>query len=215
MSPRKKEPKIVAELGRPETPEETATRKAANSRKYRESKTLNNLIYSMIVTLGLVAVIYFLVPRPDQEPKWNVDYVAASQEASDTLGYEVLVPALPETWRANAAEIRNISNGQVTSWYIGFITPENQFIAYNEAVNADATWISQLLKDFPSTGEVSIDGQQWTIYDNRSMEDAGNAAYAMVTTFGEITIVLHGTASDAEFALLASSITADLVQPTP
>jgi hypothetical protein len=47
------------------------------------------------------------------------------------------------------------------------------------------------------------------------MEDAGNAAYAMVTTFGEITIVLHGTASDAEFALLASSITADLVQPTP
>lgn len=210
MSPRKKEPKIVAELGRPETPEETAARKAENSRLYKSRKTINNLVYSMLVTLALVLVIYFLVPRPDGDPQWNIDYVAQSEVAAQTLNRDLLVPAMPEDWRANAAELRNASNGKVTSWYIGFITPNDQFIAFNEAFEADATWVSQTLNEYPPTGEMTIDGQVWTVYDNREMSDPGNVEYAMVTTSGDATIVLFGTADPVEFEQLATSITADL-----
>lgn len=205
-----KKPKIVAELGRPETPAETAARKAENSRLYKSRKTINNLVYSLLVTVGLVAVIYFLVPRADGEPNWQVDYVAQSEIASKSLGESLLVPAMPEQWRANAAELRNATNGQVTSWYIGFITPSDKFIAFNEAFDANETWVSNELKDYPATGTVTIDGQQWTVYDNRSMNDAGNVEYAMVTTLGRSTVVLYGTADDAEFEQLATSITADL-----
>ena len=205
-----KKPKIVAELGRPETPAETAARKAENSRLYKSRKTINNLVYSLLVTVGLVAVIYFLVPRADGEPNWQVDYVAQSEIASTSLGESLLVPAMPEQWRANAAELRNATNGQVTSWYIGFITPSDKFIAFNEAFDANETWVANELKDYPTTGTVTIDGQQWTVYDNRSMNDAGNVEYAMVTTLGRSTVVLYGTADDAEFEQLATSITADL-----
>ncbi|MEY2698990.1 MAG: hypothetical protein RL720_946 [Actinomycetota bacterium] len=205
-----KKPKIVAELGRPETPEETAARKAENSRLYKSRKTINNLVYSLLVTVGLVAVIYFMVPRAEGEPNWKVDYIAQSEIASKSLGEELLVPAMPEQWRANAAELRNASNGQVTSWYIGFITPGDKFIAFNEAFDADATWVSNTLKDYPATGDITIDGQLWTVYDNREMSDAGNVEYAMVTTAGRSTIVLFGNADNAEFEQLASSITADL-----
>lgn len=205
-----KKPKIVAELGRPETPAETAARKAENSRLYKSRKTINNLVYSLLVTVGLVAVIYFLVPRADGEPNWQVDYVAQSEIASKSLGESLLVPAMPEQWRANAAELRNATNGQVTSWYIGFITPSDKFIAFNEAFDANETWVANELKEYPATGTVTIDGQQWTVYDNRSMNDAGNVEYAMVTTLGRSTVVLYGTADDAEFEQLATSITADL-----
>lgn len=205
-----KQPKIVAELGRPETPAETAARKAENSRLYRSRKTINNLIYSLLVTLGLVLAIYFLVPRAEGDPNWNIDYVAQSEIASQSLGEDLLVPAMPEQWRANAAELRNATNGKVTSWYIGFITPADKFIAFNEAFDADATWISNTLKDYPATGEIIIDGQKWTVYDNRSMKDAGNVQYALVTSSGRSTIVLFGTADDAEFEQLATSITATL-----
>ena len=205
-----KQPKIVAELGRPETPAETAARKAENSRLYRSRKTINNLIYSLLVTLGLVLAIYFLVPRAEGDPNWNIDYVAQSEIASQSLGEDLLVPAMPEQWRANAAELRNATNGKVISWYIGFITPADKFIAFNEAFDADATWISNTLKDYPATGEVTIDGQMWTVYDNRSMKDAGNVQYALVTSSGRSTIVLFGTADDAEFEQLATSITATL-----
>ena len=37
-------PRIVAELGRPETPDETASRKAESSRVYRASQNTRNLI---------------------------------------------------------------------------------------------------------------------------------------------------------------------------
>lgn len=205
-----KKPKFVAELGRPETPAETAARKAENSRLYKSRKTINNLVYSLLVTVGLVAVIYFLVPRADGEPNWQVDYVAQSEIASKSLGESLLVPAMPEQWRANAAELRNATNGQVTSWYIGFITPSDKFIAFNEAFDANETWVANELKDYPATGTVTIDGQQWTVYNNRSMNDAGNVEYAMVTTLGRSTVVLYGTADDAEFEQLATSITADL-----
>ena len=205
-----KKPKIVAELGRPETPAETAARKAENSRLYRSRKTINNLIYSLLVTVGLVLVIYFMVPRAEGDPNWKIDYVAQSEIASQSLGEDLLVPAMPEQWRANAAELRNATNGQVISWYIGFITPADKFIAFNEAFDADATWISNTLKDYPATGEITIDGQVWTVYDNRSMKDAGNVQYALVTTAGRSTVVLFGTADNAEFEQLATSITADL-----
>ena len=205
-----KQPKIVAELGRPETPAETAARKAENSRLYRSRKTINNLIYSLLVTVGLVLVIYFMVPRAEGDPNWKIDYVAQSEIASQSLGEDLLVPAMPELWRANAAELRNATNGQVISWYIGFITPADKFIAFNEAFDADATWISNTLKDYPATGEITIDGQVWTVYDNRSMKDAGNVQYALVTTSGRSTVVLFGTADNAEFKQLATSITADL-----
>ena len=205
-----KQPKIVAELGRPETPAETAARKAENSRLYKSRKTINNLVYSLLVTVGLVAVIYFLVPRAEGEPNWQVDYIAQSEIASQSLGEELLVPSMPEQWRANAAELRNASNGQVTSWYIGFITPSDKFIAFNEAFDANETWVSNELKDYPATGTVTLDGQVWTVYDNRSMKDAGNVEYAMVTTSGRSTVVLFGNADTTEFEQLATSITADL-----
>ena len=205
-----KKPKIVAELGRPETPEETFARKQENSRLYRSRKTINNLVFSLLVTVGLVAAIYFLVPRADGEPNWQVDYVAQSEIVSQSLGEELLVPAMPEQWRANAAELRNASNGQVTSWYIGFITPQDKFIAFNEAFDANETWVANELKDYPASGTKNIDGQEWTVYDNRSYKDAGNIQYAMVTTLGRSTVVLYGTADDAEFDQLATSITADL-----
>jgi hypothetical protein len=210
MSRRPKEPKIVAELGRPETPEEAAARKAENSRLYRERKTVNNLVLSMLVVVGVVLVIFFAVPRAENTPNWQVDYVALSKDAEVAMGQKLLVPAMPPSWKANAAELRNIKTDAVTSWYIGFITPTNGYIGYEEAFGANPTWVKNLLKKLPSTGSRVIDGRTWTEYNNRSTEGAGNAAYALATTAGNRTIVLYGTASNAEFEALATSVSADL-----
>ena len=51
-------PRIVAELGRPETPQETADRKAASSARYRSSKTFRNLVAALLITIAVVAVVY-------------------------------------------------------------------------------------------------------------------------------------------------------------
>ena len=210
MSPREKKRRIVAELGRPETPEEEAARRAENSRLYRQRKTINNLVLSLLVTVGCALLIFFAVPRADTAPNWQIDYASQSKQAEAVLGKKLLVPAMPESWKANAAELRTNKAEGLTSWYIGFITPSNQFIGYEEAFGANPSWVASTLKKLPSSGTLSIGGRTWTEYNNRSTEGAGNAAYALVTTAGNRTIVLYGTASNAEFEALATSVSADL-----
>ena len=70
-------PREVAELGRPETPEETAARKAENSRKHRQRQTLKNLVLALAASLGVVFIIVLLVPRSDGPIDRDVDVAAA------------------------------------------------------------------------------------------------------------------------------------------
>jgi len=215
MSKQPKEPKIVAGLGRPETAEESRARKAENSRLYVQRKTVNNLVLSLLATVGLVAVIFFAVPRSNVTPAWQVDYVVLSEQAALSLNGTLLTPAMPSDWAANAAEVRSSAADGVASWYIGFITPSSEFIGYQEALVANPTWVSNTLKGNAPTGTRTIGAQEWTEYDYRSMEDAKNLAYALVTVDGDSTFVLYGTANDAEFTALAEEISAQIEKGTP
>ena len=64
----RKEPAIVAELGRPETAEETAQRKAENSRKHRANQTALNLVGATVASLAIVAFLVIVVVRPAPAP---------------------------------------------------------------------------------------------------------------------------------------------------
>jgi hypothetical protein len=203
-------PRIVAELGRPETPEETAARKAENSRNHRANQTALNLVIALVASLVVVLVIVLVVVRPDPPAREPVDYTGAAAQAQPGVDDALASPALPPGWSANAARLEQGAD-DVTSWYVGFITPHDQFIAMRQGVDANATWLSAQLENGRPTGTTVIDGVAWQVYDQRDSSDApGNLAYALSTAVGDSTIVLFGTADDAEFEALATSITADI-----
>lgn len=207
MSPRAtKSPAIVAELGRPETPEETAARVAENSRLYRARKTLNNLWFSLLACLAVLVLIVLIVPRSDKPREYNVDYASVAQGAQSVFAVPLAVPDLPEGWRSNGAEIRSVDD--VESWYIGFLTPSDQYIGLTQAVNANPTWTADRLARSAATGTQRIDGVEWTVYDNTNSgrDDLGNAQYALTTESDTTTFLLIGTAPANEFETLAGSI---------
>ncbi|MEO7348435.1 MAG: DUF4245 domain-containing protein, partial [Terrimesophilobacter sp.] len=76
-----KEPRVVAELGRPETPQEAADRRAEASRVRRQSKTFVNLVIALLASLAVVAVVVLVVVRPDAAPREPIDYAAIAAEA--------------------------------------------------------------------------------------------------------------------------------------
>jgi len=208
--PRAKARPIVAELGRPETPEEEAARRAENSRLYRQRKTVNNLIFSMLATLGVVAIIFFAVPRADEAPAWQVDYVAVAETAQANVSSAIVVPVLDETWSANAAEVRAGADG-TQEWRIGFVTPKQGYIGYEQAFGANAAWISVRMEGTRPVSTVNLDGVTWDVYDNGS---AGNNSYALVTTLDGVTYLLRGDADTGEFAVLASAVTSAINEGT-
>ncbi|TAJ49921.1 MAG: DUF4245 domain-containing protein [Herbiconiux sp.] len=206
------QPRVVAELGRPETPDETAARKAEQSRLYRDRKTLRNLIYALLVSVGLVAVIVFLVPRTDTSLLPDVDFTQVAAGAQSSMPIPLAVPELPEGWTSNAAEIRTATRDEVVSWYIGLITPGNQFLGLTQAVDANPSWLADQVAQGYASGVVTIDGVEWTIYDNRSSTaDVGNAKYAMSTESAHTTYVLAGGADPADFETVARAISANVL----
>ncbi|WP_127793958.1 DUF4245 domain-containing protein [Agromyces sp. LHK192] len=201
-------PRVVAELGRPETAEETAARKAENSRLYRQRKTLMNLVYALVATLGVVLVMVLVVPRSDTPIERDVDVAGTAEQAQAGMAGDLAAPELPDGWRANAAEIRRSEADGVTAWYVGYLTPGDEYIGMYQAEAANQTWVAGLLARTLATGTVAIDGVEWTVYDNRdSDEDVGNARYALTTESGGTTFVLLGSATPEEFATLATAIT--------
>lgn len=193
-------PRIVAELGRPETPDETAARKAESSRVYRSSQTFRNLIAALIVTVAVVAVVYFGVPRgtpPETEP---IDVAAAAAQVSADRGRTVIVPEVPGSWRANAARVED------GAWTVVY-APTTGFVRIAQGFDAPSTWTSTLLGGFAPTGGTTIDGVEWDVYD---LPGDDGIRYALATDAGPDTIVVYGSMSAETAETAAEGITAQI-----
>lgn len=184
--------------------EEVAAIKAENSRAHRAAQTVRNLLWALAATLLVVLFLVFVVVRPDPAPREPVDYGTIAAQAQGDIATTIVAPALPDGWDANEAALRTA--GDVSVWYIGFVTPEQQFIALNQGIDANPTWVDNLLDSAQSTGTRVIGDLTWTVYDQRDTDDPGNLAYAIVADYEESTFVLYGTASDTEFETLATAL---------
>jgi hypothetical protein len=141
-----------------------------------------------------------------------VDYIAVAEGANAPV--PLAAPAVPADWYANAARYR--VEFDVQTWYVGFITAGEGFIALNQGIDANPTWVGAEVDGRSATGDIRIGGLEWQVYDHRDDRDAGNYAYALVTELDGSSVVLHGTASDAEFEVLAASIASQLGgEPAP
>jgi hypothetical protein len=216
MARAKSEQTIVAELGRPETPDETAARKAEASRLYRDRKTLFNLLYALLASVALVAAIVLLVPRSEGSLLDPVDYATVAESAQSSMPVPLAVPDLPEGWTSNAAEIRTAPSDGVISWYIGLISPEQEYVGLTQAVEANPSWLADQVAGGLASGVVDLDGVEWTVYDNRSgasgQDEVGNVEYALTAESGDSTFVVFGTAEPEEIEVVARSIAGTVLE---
>lgn len=213
MTAARRAPRVVAELGRPETPGETAARKAEGSRLYRARKTVNNLVLSLLAVLAAVLVIVLIVPRSDAPIPRDVDFHQVAEQTQPGVDVILADPALPPTWRSNSAEWRTGGSGGVPSWYVGFLTPSDDFIGMTQAVEPNSTWLADQLQNQAATETSTVDGVTWDVYRNQAQkEDRGNFTTALVTSSGDSTYLLIGTAERTEFDVLAGSLAADILR---
>lgn len=201
-----KQPPIVAELGRPETPDETAARKAASSKAYRGSQTVRNLVAALLVTVAVVAVIIFAVPRGEPVKAEEIDVAGIAAGVESTMDSPAIVPELDDFWRVNAAELQS---GATVVWEITLAPAaddERGFIKVAQAFDADSSWAPQRLNGNAPTDEVRIGGLDWDVY---KLGDAGanaNVSYAIGTQAGDDYVLLYGSRSAASTADLAESL---------
>ncbi|MFT4258832.1 DUF4245 family protein [Microbacterium sp.] len=202
---------IVAELGRPETPEETAARKAASSRAYQSSQNVRSLIAALIVTLAVLVVIVFAVPRGEPASAPHIDVAAIAADVESTMDRPVVVPDLDDGfWRVNAAEL---TSGNPVVWDVT-IAPsgedERGFIKLSQAFDADSSWAPQRLNGVAATDTITIAGREWDVYRTGDKGDEQNITYAIGTQAGPDYVLLRGSRSAESTGDVAEDLSAQL-----
>jgi len=201
---------IVAELGRPETPQETADRKAESSRVYRSSQTFRNLIAALLVTIGVVIVIVLSVPRGEPVAQPPIDLAGIAKNAETSLGRPVVVPDPPKDWRVTSAEV---AGGAVTTWNVTLAPTaddERGFLKISQAVDADRLWAATPLRGAQSSGTLDAGGVEWDVYKIASPEASGNISYALGTQAGTDYVLLYGSRSAEETAAFAETLVPEI-----
>jgi hypothetical protein len=195
-------PPVVAERGRPETPEEASIRRDEARRNRRARQTTFNLVVATLASLLLAAFFGILMSNPGSPGVDDVDYAAAAADAQGGIDERLVAPDLPDGWRANRAELETGNDG-VTVWRLGLLTPGNEFIGVKQGIDANPTWLAAQVENTSETGSASLGGIDWTI---REGDPGGNLSRAMSGVDGASTLVLYGTADDAEFTAVAEAL---------
>jgi len=197
-------PRVVAELGRPETPDEAAARKAESSRVYRASQNTRNLIAALLVTLAVVATIVLAVPRGELPPAEPIDVAAVAAEIETAERRTVVVPDVPDEWIVNRASIEGDSTA---AWTIVYVPDEEAgFLRVAQGFDADPAWTTRVLSGASVDGTVTIDGVEWDRYDIPDPARAGNISAALSTSAGADTILVYGSTDDETLELAAASL---------
>lgn len=179
----------------------------SSSAERRAKQTVRNLVFSMLATLGVVALVVLGVPRDDSSLIQRIDHLQVAIEAKNSLDKAVLAPEIPDSWWSNAARLEKELGLDV--WYVGFVTQDNQFIALSQAFNSNSSWEASVLSGNQKTAEVEIAGLTWEIYPTRTPSNPpGTKEFAMLHRYDGDTVVIYGTAAESEFFLLAESISA-------
>ncbi|MBS1907470.1 MAG: DUF4245 domain-containing protein [Actinobacteria bacterium] len=212
MSRAPKRPPVVAELGRPETAQETADRKAASSAAYRSGQTFRGLIAALIATVGVVLLIVLIVPRGDYTGSSTVDLPAVAKNAQSTLNRPVLLPTPPNNWRVNKAVL---IDGKPIVWDITVAPQADDARGYAhiaQAFDTDSTWAATPLRGTASKGTVTIGGRTWDEYVISNPDRSANIDYALGTQVGKDYVLVYGALGKAGTAELVAKISPQIDQ---
>lgn len=180
----------------PEHPEDKAARVAKARAERRARQNMRNLIWSMLASLGVVALLVIVVVRPDTNLVDEVDWQEIALQSADQLPGEPVVPMLSDLWVANRAEVSSEPGAEAT-WSIGLLGPEDSYVFVDQGFGATEEWLALRTERAPSTGEVDLgyspEEITWVEYDRREFDPTGNNAYVVVVETPESIVVIGGT----------------------
>jgi len=180
----------------PENPEDKAARVAKARAERRQRQNMRNLVWSVLASLGLVALLVIVVVRPDTNLVEEIDWQEVAEQSADQLPSEPVVPNLSGLWTSNRAEVTK-EPGATATWSIGLLGPEDSYVFLDQGFDATDTWVALRTEQSASTGEVLLgyapNQVEWQEYDRREVDPGGNNAYVVVFEYEDSIIVVGGT----------------------
>jgi hypothetical protein len=178
---------------------------AAAQRRARQ--TLINLLLSLAATVGVMVLLVLAVPRDDSNRLQPVDYQSIAEQASSEAPGELLVPTIPVDWYSNAARFQSSAQDGVANWYVGFVGPNNEFVAMTQGLDVNQTWMQLMIESNKPTADVVISGKTWKVFESvRENNPPKSKDYMMVLEYENNAVFVYGVAPKANLEDLASQL---------
>ncbi len=169
----------------------------------RLKQTVRDMVISLIVVLGVIAIVMVIAWRPKPEAVKPVEYRPQLSIAERQAQYPILMlDPVPEGWTVTSArwEATDTSSPD-PSWHIGMVTADGQYVQIEQSATKRPEWINAQLSNETRRGERSIDGTTWIEYER----DAPVQRSLVLTSAG-VTTIVSGTLSFDELATLVSGL---------
>ena len=174
-------------------------------RPERPTKTFSDMGRSLGLMAVVIAVLLLIGPArtlvfPGGATMQPVDYTHQVTAFKNVVGIVLAPTALPAGWRANAASFDS-TRGRARL-HIGFATPGSRFAGVDESNGPPGQLVRTVLgaRGATDTGTTTIAGQTWE--ERRSRR--GEQARTLIA--GPLTVVVTGSATDAQLRTLAGSV---------
>jgi hypothetical protein len=175
-----------------------ATSRAAAFTPANMVRSLLPLTVIMLVVVGMTA----LRQNPD-DPVREVDPGPSIALAAERAGYPLLVPqGLPGEWRPTSVRTDAVDGapGDPVTLEIGWFTPAEEYAGFVISDGVDVGPLDDVLDDATDDGTTQVGGQAW---DRRTTE---RGETVLTRTEGEATLLVTGSAPDAELETLAAAV---------
>ncbi|WP_130014316.1 DUF4245 domain-containing protein [Serinicoccus sediminis] len=173
------------------------------------SYSVRNMVYSTLLVLAVVLVWWSLTYNPDEQEPRRVEVGATASYAVAQADWPVWVPDLGEDWSPTVVWFEPLA--EVPTWHVSYVTPQGEYLALHQAADVNQAWQDEVLAGAEQVGETDLAGptgeHTWQVWE----ADSGNAENGWLLgpqdTDGS-TVVVHGTADEAEAVELLAGLQA-------
>jgi hypothetical protein len=168
----------------------------------RGNKTVRDLVLSMVVIGAVVGLIYLFIPHDSEaDPTRVVSFSVELGQARRDAPYEVAGPeGLGAGWRATSVQY-DASKSSDVQWHIGFLDPQNQYVAVEQSNGPADGFISTVTFGAVRDGKrtVTAGGLVWDSYK-------GSKYNALVRKEEHVTTIVLGTGTEGPLTQMAAAL---------
>lgn len=171
-------------------------------RNARLAQTVRDMVWSLVVVLGAVAVVLLITWRPQPEAIKVVDVAPFLSAARSEAGYPVLIPRGLAGLQATSArwEPTNASQG-VPVWHVGYVLNGADYVQVSQARLDDPAYIAEQTEGGRPAGRIDVMGASW---EKRESSDQRS----LVLQRDGVTTIVTGTAPWDVLPTVAASLSA-------
>ena len=176
----------------------------------RLMSSLPGFSMALLACLAVVGVVILITPRRNEGAMPRVDYRGDLSGLRAVAPYAAQAPeGLPPQWLPTSTRLSGGANGPI-AWHLGFYTPQKEYAALEESDETPegaGHFIDRMTSQGHADGTAQIAGATW---DRTFRPDKKQRS--LVRRLPGLTLVVTGTASYEELAVLAGALKA---QPKP